>query len=193
MTTQKASKLTANSPKANIDPSRLPTVEISETRPLVSILRACFSLQGEQKLSNKSWLKNHQVQIRAAGHVLAFLGLAELDEKSRIGWRPNQDFFLTVKRARSALLSVNRRMIVECDPVMDDMLWGIASHELWLYKNVTCSHWQMQHMVMSFISHFLVQCGLLRDVGDDFVPTRALGALLVRGTARAVKRACPST
>jgi hypothetical protein len=112
---------------------------ISKTDPLMLILRNFCSVRGDRKLSHATWLENHRSGVIAAGRVLQFLGLADLDELSGIGWKAKPLFFRFAKEAKPLYVAPQDGGCEELeftneDSVLIDMLSGIATQ---LYSMMT--------------------------------------------------------
>jgi hypothetical protein len=86
----------------------------------------------------------------AAGRVLQFLGLAELDERSDIGWTAKPKFFQMAKEAEPALLeepkecNSNEPELTKEESVLVDMLDGIATEVLFDAELITSEYGDLE-------------------------------------------------
>jgi hypothetical protein len=60
----------------------------NETHLMITIFLNIFQLDGMEASDPAKYLKLYETEIKDAGPVLEYLGLAKLDEKSPLGWRP---------------------------------------------------------------------------------------------------------
>jgi hypothetical protein len=104
----------------------VPILVSGEDSNLIAQLRKLYSLDGEETLSNAEWLQNHKLGARGAGRVLQFLGLAEQEERSCLGWKAKHRFYQIAEKAELQNFGVFDGPRTEADAIMVDMLTGIA-------------------------------------------------------------------
>jgi hypothetical protein len=107
--------------------------DVTEKRPisvedltLIAQLRELHSWDGEEKLSHAEWLEKRKLQVSGVGRVLQFLGLAEPDERSCLGWKARQRFFQIAKKTKGQNYRVFEGLRTENDAIIVDMLRGLA-------------------------------------------------------------------
>lgn len=60
----------------------------NETYLMITIFQNIFQLDGMEASDPAKYLKLYESEIKDAGPVLEYLGLAKQDQKSHLGWRP---------------------------------------------------------------------------------------------------------
>jgi hypothetical protein len=60
----------------------------NETNLLIAMLREAWTYHGDDQLSAPEYLKRYGHLINGAGQFLIYLGLAQPDRNSDLGWRP---------------------------------------------------------------------------------------------------------
>jgi hypothetical protein len=60
----------------------------NETYLMITIFQTIHQLNGLEESDPAKYLKLYESEIKDAGLVLEYLGLAKLDKKSPLGWRP---------------------------------------------------------------------------------------------------------
>jgi hypothetical protein len=103
---------------------------ISTTDPLISILRNYCFLWEERELTHAQWVDKHKPCVMAAGRVLQFVGLAEPNKESAIGWKAKARFFQIAKGAAPPDDGTYETSRTDDDALVVDMLDGIATKEL---------------------------------------------------------------
>jgi hypothetical protein len=101
-------------------------VTIFKTNAVIAILRKSCSSCGKEKISHAEWLEKYEIHLMAAGRVLQFLGLAEPDYQSGIGWKATSRFFQMAKSAEAVDSNFDGPWITEDDGLLVNMLEGIA-------------------------------------------------------------------
>jgi hypothetical protein len=147
-------------------------------------------------MSHAEWLGKHQIQVKAAGRVLRFLGLAEPDQKSDIGWRAKRRFVQIAKKAELQNRDPNELSKTKHDEVLFDMLEAIA---IGVFKGGPpaydlATHNETDVGVQEFNLLLLSGLGLIR-LNDHFDPivTPLLRELFVQGAVQIQKAASASS
>jgi hypothetical protein len=68
---------------------------------VIAILRPfCRHFKWDLNISDAEYMENNLLEFKGIGSVFHFLGLADLDDSSVIGWRAKPEFFEIVTRAQ---------------------------------------------------------------------------------------------
>jgi hypothetical protein len=168
---------------------------ISKTDPLALILRNCCRFWEERKLSHAEWLEEHKASVIAAGRVLQFLGLAEPDKQSVIGWKAKPRLFQIAKKARSLKCYSTEAPKTQDDEILLDMLYAIAAG-VSVFTDVESSDYFDRHAychfresVADFTSVVFEELGLtvVDDNYDEEKPTLLLRELFIQGAGKVAK------
>jgi hypothetical protein len=177
----------------------LSDVSTSKTIVLISILRSCYFIWEERELEDTEWIEKHKSGVMAVGRVLHFLGLAEPDERTMIGWTAKPRFFQLAKEAEPALnaepqhCDADQPEPTEEESVMVDMVSDIATGVLFSDELITSQYqdldwpefFQQRDVVMSFTYLVLRGAGLIRTNEDgEFKPNPVLFELFMQGAIR---------
>jgi hypothetical protein len=167
---------------------------IGKNDPVFSILR-CFSFEGDEKLSHAKWFEKHKFGVKGAGRVLQFLGLAELDKQSVIGWKAKPRLFQIAKKARSLKGDSTEAPKTQDDEILLDMLYAVATG-LSVITDVESSDYfdrhafcHLQESVADFTSVIFEELGLtvMDDNYDEEKPTPLLRELFIEGAGKVAK------
>jgi hypothetical protein len=183
---------------------------ISKTDPLISVLRNCWFVWEEQGLTHAQWFETHKSGVIVVGRVFEFLGLAEPDEQSVIGWKAKPRFFQIAKETAPTNSFEEERTEerTKDDALLVDMLTGIATQKLvdWGMPINICGgyatspisdEWteffEQRGIALYFTCEVLEGMGLLRlDEVDEWQPTPLLRELFTQGALK-IANAAPTS
>ena len=170
------------------------TAVISKRDPLTPMLRELFRFYSEETLSHAEWLENRELVVRGTGRMLQFLGLAEPDKQSDIGWKANSRLFQLTKKAEPPKADPYKLARTEDDAVLVDMLDGIAAgvlfdSDLFTYFD-SAKYFDRREIVIDFTSIVLEGLGLMLEDEDDLEKLAKLGRpLAIRVASTKITRA----
>jgi hypothetical protein len=141
--------------------------EVMDTESLFLInLIQTLLREPESNMSSIEYLEKYDGRIRATGHIVERLGLAEFDERRLIGWKATQCFIgLIVDRGANPLKGAENR-ISYTERALVDLLLAATKDD---YRGFACE--------------VLESLGLLRrDDFDGWIPAPLLSQLVVEAS-----------
>jgi hypothetical protein len=86
------------------------------SRLMITIFQQVFLPQDDER-DPKKYLKKYATDIKLAGQLFEYLGLAQIDERSPLGWKPTDQLVDIIAKKSSAPIEANRK-------VSDQRRWG---------------------------------------------------------------------
>ena len=136
----------------------------NDTQLMVSIFRRVFQLAGSEERVPEKYVKSYKSDIEEAGQLFAYLGLAEPDTQSPLGWRPTP-----------ALMDVIAKRAVRESKPIDRMVRAEDSLIISLLCDAAFGEAHKRYPLCAF--SVLTALGLAREAYNDDWPTLQLRRL----------------
>jgi hypothetical protein len=94
-----------------------------ETLLIVSICQQVFQLKGREADDPAEYVREYARHIKVLGQLLEYLGLATLEPKTPLGWKPTDDLIEMIATKAAHLSKSRPKSVYQGDYVLIDLLF----------------------------------------------------------------------